>query len=144
MALTKNINYFQDLISEHGDSIHYYICSFLNYEKHDTDEFVLNIDEIGEKFYIILSGSVRVITWIKGEMTPVAVLSNGRYFGEVALTNDVPRNASIQCVTPSHFLTLDRESYKNSFGQVVASQIKKSVKFLKSIPLFKDWTSKSI
>ena len=36
------------------------IIQILNYEKFKKDEYIINYGEIGDKFYIILSGSVNV------------------------------------------------------------------------------------
>jgi len=42
----------------------------------------------------------------------VVRLSAGKSFGELALINDAPRAASIQCLTTCLFATLERKDYE--------------------------------
>ena len=42
----------------------------------------------------------------------VVKLSSGKSFGELALINDAPRAATIQCLTNSFFATLGRKDYQ--------------------------------
>ena len=46
----------------------------------------------------------------------VAELSEGKAFGEAALTLDAPRNASIRCVKHCVFSCMDAENYKKILG----------------------------
>ena len=64
--------------------------------------------EPGERFYVVLSGMLVVS---QESMGARRVLRPGDYFGEVALTMDIPRTASIRALTPSVVASCDRETF---------------------------------
>ena len=64
--------------------------------------------EPGERFYVVLSGMLVVSQQSIG---PRRVLRPGDYFGEVALTMDIPRTASIRALTPSVVASCDQETF---------------------------------
>ena len=70
-------------------------------------EVVREGDE-GDRFYVVLSGMLTVTQQARGERN---VLKPGDYFGEVALTMDMPRTASIRALTPSVVASCDRETF---------------------------------
>ena len=51
----------------------------------------------GKRFYVVLSGVLTVTQEARGERS---MLKPGDYFGEVALTMDMPRTASVRALTP--------------------------------------------
>lgn len=66
----------------------------------------------GERFYIIVRGSVEVSRLgADGEPRRLAVLEDGDYFGELALIADAPRTATLRALTPCAVLTLTREHF---------------------------------
>ena len=76
----------------------------LVFEEHDP----------GDTFYIIVRGSVDVLTRDAGGGERwLATLQDGDFFGEVALLEDIPRTATVRTRAPSTFLTLDRERFLN-------------------------------
>ena len=59
--LVNNIEYFKKMNEESDKNERILkIIQILNYEKFKKDEYIINYGEIGDKFYIILSGSVNV------------------------------------------------------------------------------------
>ncbi|MBI3965211.1 MAG: ATP-binding cassette domain-containing protein [Chloroflexi bacterium] len=68
----------------------------------------------GDKFYIIVRGSVAVTKASPtGEQRQLAVLQPGDFFGEIALVEDVPRTATIRARTPCILLALARDQFLN-------------------------------
>ena len=67
----------------------------------------------GSIFYIIASGEVGVFlkrAWVDKK---VATLGPGKFFGELALINDEPRNASVICEADGEVFTLLRDTFRN-------------------------------
>ena len=64
--------------------------------------------EPGERFYVLLSGLARVS---QSELGDRRVLRAGEFFGEVALTMNVPRTATVTAMTPCVVASCDRETF---------------------------------
>ena len=64
--------------------------------------------EPGERFYVVLSGMLVVSQELMGTRR---VLRPGDYFGEIALTMDIPRTASVSALTPSVVASCDRKTF---------------------------------
>ena len=69
---------------------------------------VVDEGEDGDRFYVVLSG---MFTVSQVSMGPRSVLRPGDYFGEVALTMDVPRTASVRALTQATVASCDRETF---------------------------------
>jgi putative ABC transport system ATP-binding protein len=68
------------------------------------------IDELS-KFYLIRRGTVEVLQAANGRVQKQAELGPGRYFGEVALLMDRPRNATVRAVDRVEVYTVDRATF---------------------------------
>ena len=64
--------------------------------------------EPGERFYFVFAGMLSVSNKAMGKRD---VLRPGDYFGEVALTMDVPRTATVTAITPAVVASCDRETF---------------------------------
>lgn len=73
-----------------------------------ANEYVFTADEPGRHLYIIHIGRVEVIT---PEGVVVGKLSDGAYFGEIAILADVRRTSSIRTVCRCHFYKLSKEDF---------------------------------
>lgn len=67
---------------------------------------VVRAGDVGDRFYIVDSGSVR-IALESGEKESGA----GGYFGEIALLRDVPRTATVTATTPTRLYALERADF---------------------------------
>ena len=72
-------------------------------------EAVVRQGEEGDAFYAIRSGRVDVLR--DGE--PIATLGPGDHFGETALLDDAPRNATVTAHTPLRAFRLSREGFES-------------------------------
>ncbi len=70
----------------------------------DPGRAIVTAGEVGDRFYVILSGDVEVST----TSGAVRHQTSGDSFGEIALLRDVPRTATVVAVTPTELLALDR------------------------------------
>jgi NADH:quinone reductase (non-electrogenic) len=84
-------------------------------------DYIFHQGEPGSNFYIIKSGEVEVLQ-SNNEGIPaevVAVLGPGDFFGEMALIDDKPRNASIRARSPVETVVMGR----NVFTQISSSLV---------------------
>lgn len=72
---------------------------------------VITEGEVGTSFFVLGRGSVRVIRKEKtGKQIQLAVLHPGSIFGEMALLNSEPRNATVAAVEDCDLLEFDRDA----------------------------------
>jgi uncharacterized protein YjgD (DUF1641 family) len=70
MSLTKNVNFFEKITKEQeSDAIHRKCCGCMTLEEYEFNEILFNIGDKGDKFYIILTGSVSVKVPMKKKLT---------------------------------------------------------------------------
>jgi putative ABC transport system ATP-binding protein len=63
------------------------------------------------KFYLIRRGTVEVLRETGGLPQKLTDMGPGRYFGEVALIMDQPRNATVRALTRAEVYTVDRVTF---------------------------------
>ncbi|HEX4620728.1 MAG TPA: cyclic nucleotide-binding domain-containing protein, partial [Myxococcaceae bacterium] len=59
-------------------------------------ERIIEQGSIGDSFFVICAGSVRVYRSENGQRHEITTLEEGAFFGEVALLSDAPRTASVE------------------------------------------------
>jgi CRP-like cAMP-binding protein len=69
----------------------------------EAGEVLVREGETGYEFFILLSGSVDVV---RGQQQ-VATLTDGDFFGELALFDRAPRDATIRAIERSELLLID-------------------------------------
>ena len=79
------------------------VASELVFERLDGDRTVFEEGDEGDKFYVLARGKVEVV---KRDGNRLAVLTDGDFFGEIALVEQAPRNATVRTLVPCSFLTL--------------------------------------
>jgi len=87
------------------------IASRLVTESVAAGRTVLFEGDPGDKFYVLVRGSVEVVKRHEGRDSRLAVLQDGDFFGETALLQGIPRTATIRTLTPCTFLTLQRGQF---------------------------------
>ncbi|MFH1743577.1 MAG: cyclic nucleotide-binding domain-containing protein [bacterium] len=104
---------------------------------------VITQGEPGHEFYVIASGTAAVEvedSW--GQQRTVAHLSDGDYFGEVALLQNVPRTATVVAQTPLSLFVVGRQDFRTHLTDVstLSESIQVSVdrvNVLRGISLFR-------
>ncbi len=74
-------------------------------------QIICQEDDLGDSFYIVLSGVVEVISARTGMY--IATLQEGDFFGEIALLTGTPRTATVRTVVDTKLFVLDREHLQN-------------------------------
>ncbi len=67
--------------------------------------------DVGDKFYVVKSGRVRVLKDMDGRQVQVATLEPGHYFGELALMHDEPRAATVRAMENVKLLSLGKDLF---------------------------------
>jgi cAMP-dependent protein kinase regulator len=98
------------------------IADALESATYHKGQTIVKQGEYGDSFYIIVEGTVEVYKENeKGERINLGRLSEGDYFGEIALLLNQPRAATV--VVPDDceqvkVVKLDRRSFKNLLGNI--------------------------
>ena len=65
----------------------------------EADQIVFRDGDLGTEMYIIQEGQVEILQEVSGEERRIAVLDKGDFFGEMAILEELPRNASARTLT---------------------------------------------
>jgi len=91
------------------------------HEHFEPGQNVFSQGELGDRVYILLSGKAEVVRTPNGEAGVgeqlLATLGPGECFGEMALLDNAPRNASVRCVQAMTVLSIP----KREFGLLAAN-----------------------
>jgi len=82
-------------------------------KEYEPGELIFSEGEIGKALYIVLEGSVTLTK--KGKGDPLAELSSGSYFGELALIDQMPRFATASAEEKTTLLIM----YKSYFDDLI-------------------------
>ncbi len=83
------------------------------FARHEAGETVFREGEIGDRFFVVARGKVEAFVTVGQAERRLAVLTDGDFFGEVALLADAPRTASVRALQPSSFLSLAKRDFED-------------------------------
>jgi CRP/FNR family cyclic AMP-dependent transcriptional regulator len=98
-------------------------------------EVLFREGEAGDTMYVIQSGTVRITKSVKGEEKTLAILGAGEFFGEMAILNAKPRNATAIVQEPASVLVLGARTFEQmvvSNGEIAVRLVKKLARRLDS------------
>ena len=105
----KRIQLFEELSDEELSEI----AGICHKEVFKTNERVFEEGAIGDKFYMIQKGEVRISKIIPGiGEEALVVLKEGAYFGEMALIDEAPRSATAIANTNIVLLAIDKNDFE--------------------------------
>ncbi len=103
LSILKTIPFFQTLTEEE----HLSIIQHIQMQYYPAHYKLLEKGVSGNAMYIIKSGMVRIFN----EGGEVASLGEGDFFGETALIENQPRNASAETLSDCEIFVLNREDF---------------------------------
>ncbi|ROS01313.1 rhodanese-like domain-containing protein [Sinobacterium caligoides] len=81
-------------------------------ERVEAGQYVVRQGEAGDCCYLLKHGTAEVVLAAgQGDARIVAQLEAGSCFGEEALINDAPRNASVRMLTAGELMCLDKQAF---------------------------------
>jgi len=86
----------------------------VNQAHFEAGDFIIHQGDVGDQFYIIVSGEVEVFRELPtGQKAHIARLGQGEYFGEAALLTGRRRNASVRAIGPVDLMCLGRDEFSS-------------------------------
>ena len=149
---TRHVKYF---VALNDPALHLALCRQLTYERvPEIGQNVFRQGQLGTTFYIILSGSCRVLkSFSKAQHQTSSEglrvsedndLQAGDSFGELALidSGDGRRAATVEASSPdTELLRLEKKAYVECLAGRKEAELEERVTFLGTTYLFQDWTS---
>ena len=141
---TATNNFFKDKFDHVGDPFHIELCRRIRHRKSKYNDVIIQQGEIGDEFYIIISGKIRIelvkTTLLGVKQTPqvLVTLGEGDSFGELALLNEEPRAAS--CIVASlqcELMVIKKEDFVEILQKSHVETLLNRTRFLRKIPLFR-------
>jgi CRP-like cAMP-binding protein len=86
---------------------------------------VVEQGDIGDKFFIIEAGELRVFQQTNGHSVDLNRLSPGDYFGEIALIQQRPRTASVEALTDATLFSLEAQAFTRMLAE--SQRVKQSL-----------------
>jgi CRP/FNR family transcriptional regulator len=77
---------------------------------------IVSEGDVGDSFFVLTSGNLRIG---RGNRE-VATLGEGDYFGELALFDPAPRNATVTAVGQVSLIAMSREAFLRALDQIPA------------------------
>ncbi len=93
-----------EMLSNHELEV---VCAMLTPRRVDAGAVIFNEGELGDGLYLVSSGEVEIFR--SGKQTPIATLSVGECFGEMALIDKAHRSATVKARTDAQLLYLSAE-----------------------------------
>ena len=135
--------FFQDKFEHVGYPYHIELCRRITHRNCKFNEVIIKQGDIGDEFYIIISGSIRIelVKELFGEKQRSQVLVTlgpGDSFGELALLNEEPRAAS--CIVSSlkcELMVIKKIDFQEILQKSHIKTLIQRTRFLRQIPLFR-------
>jgi Type 2A encapsulin shell protein SrpI-like/Cyclic nucleotide-binding domain len=100
------------------------ISKLMKPESHEAGKLICTEGAEGDKFYLICQGHLEVLTnGPNGESLRVAQLSEGQYFGEVALLQNTTRIATVRATTACKLLSIERDAFDKILETVLGARV---------------------
>ncbi len=104
MVFLKSIPFFSRLKRKQLEEV----SRILHERTYAEDEFIFEMNQPGAALFLIQSGEVSIEVPVDESVTPIAILKDRSFFGELALLDESPRSASARAISRTHAWALFR------------------------------------
>ncbi|MEM8933608.1 MAG: cyclic nucleotide-binding domain-containing protein, partial [Acidobacteriota bacterium] len=80
-------------------------------KSYPAEAVIFSEGDLGTEMYIIQEGKIEIVKLFKGEQRRLAVLSQGDFFGEMAILEDLPRTATAVAKSEVRILAIDGSTF---------------------------------
>jgi len=94
-----------------------YVLDHAKQQAHAAGETIISQGEPGDRFYVVLDGSVRVVR----DDAELAEIRAGGFFGETALLLDMPRTATVETTSATVTWSITRSAFQRLVGGYLLS-----------------------
>ncbi len=113
----RNPKIFSDLKPEELERI----ANTMVIKSYNENDQIFQEGELGNEFYVILSGSV----WVRkkdsaGNEHQLTVINTGEGFGEMALVDELPRSAGVKALEKTRVAVLSRDAFMKMKSENIA------------------------
>lgn len=88
------------------------VADKMSLEEFSAGAEIIRQGDVGDKLYVIRSGSAQVEVSENGRRRQVATLGVGNFFGEAALITGEPRNATVRAAEDAELYVLGKDDFK--------------------------------
>lgn len=74
-----------------------------------------------DRFFIIVDGEVEVLVTQDGETRRVATLTDGHFFGEIAILRDQPRMATVKAIARTTLFAMEADAFRGLVAQSIGT-----------------------
>jgi CRP-like cAMP-binding protein len=75
---------------------------------------IIRQGDAGEEFFVIATGAARVVR----DGNAVTELHDGDFFGELALLDPAPRDATVEATAPSNLVVMSRAAFRSALDEL--------------------------
>ncbi len=90
---------------------------------YEPGDIIFLEQEKGEKFYFIESGKVKISHIDREKEFVIAILQQNEFFGEMAILNQLNRNATATAFSSTKLLELSKDTFMNQLGAKILEKI---------------------
>ena len=143
--LARHIPFFQKVKQDYvSNRIILNCCKHMQHHYLERGKVLFHEGDEASDFFVILEGEVAVKVRYHGELRQIDTIQSGGSFGELAIIENQPRNATIQTLRDTQFAKLNKEIFNMVLSEYENQQIVNEISYLMRVPLFRNMQLKDV
>jgi CRP-like cAMP-binding protein len=108
IAFLRRVPLFKDLRNDALEAL----ADAIRPQSYPPETNIVEIGEPGHSLFLILEGAVQVLYPARSADFELARLTEGDFFGEMAILNSMPRSATVRSVDSVKVMVLEKEDFQ--------------------------------